>query len=730
MSPGTAHETTGQPHRTHEARAQADRRAGLLWALWGVGVLGGASLLGSIGRDAPAPIDAGAIVFDRLRVAGWPVLIWCVAAMGLGRLGSRLWRGARTPLTIQGGFGVALLLTFGLALGIAGALRPWSAVALLAVGCALAGGQLISAVRRGRVVPRAPSLTAIAWGGALAVLLTAGSQPTGALWASEFGVYDSLSYHLQLPQEWQRDGAVRTYEHNVYSFLPGAIESAYLLLMHATSAPIDGADGHGLLAGDGWRVFMPHWLSVALTLLAGAGVRAAVLIFVGENEGRAPDATRRAATLGGVGVMLTPWVLVVGTISYNDVGVVALGACALAAGATKSMDAIPRAVVCAVLVGAACSIKPTAIFMLAPAVGVVLAWRTPVRRWAPAAGIGAVVGVLMLSPWLARNAAAGGNPVFPAASALFGPGDWEPEQHERWSHAHSTDAGVLERARLLVWSDPDAPASAPDVVRQRGLGNPQWGLLVPLAFIGGLIGALNGPGAARRRACAVLLGALALQLLAWGVFTHLQSRLLLPPAATAGVRAGVAFAGTRAGVLWCAALCLVQGGFSLWQFAGERGGAPNGLLDLPPAVYAGRPWLAGTSEQIPSAVVAGGMGADARVYLLGSATPFFYEREVVYNTTYDRWLFGEIVRTHGDDPARWGDALHELGITHVLIDLGELGRLRASGWIDPDVTPERVSALARELGPAMVAFGGGRVVLHELMPPAGSANTTQRGDDP
>ena len=52
---------------------------------------------------------------------------------------------------------------------------------------------------------------------AVAVLLVAACSAPGWLWASEFGGYDALSYHLQLPKEWLHLKKITTLDHNVYS---------------------------------------------------------------------------------------------------------------------------------------------------------------------------------------------------------------------------------------------------------------------------------------------------------------------------------------------------------------------------------------------------------------------------------------------------------------------------------------------------------------------------------
>ncbi|MEZ6319149.1 MAG: hypothetical protein R3B49_10435 [Phycisphaerales bacterium] len=63
----------------------------------------------------------------------------------------------------------------------------------------------------------------------IGVLVVACASPAGWLWDSEFGGFDALAYHLELPQEWmQRAGRVWPVDHNVYSYLPSYVEAAYV----------------------------------------------------------------------------------------------------------------------------------------------------------------------------------------------------------------------------------------------------------------------------------------------------------------------------------------------------------------------------------------------------------------------------------------------------------------------------------------------------------------------
>lgn len=54
--------------------------------------------------------------------------------------------------------------------------------------------------------------------------------PPGIMWSTEYGGYDVLEYHLELPPEWLENGAIVGFKHNAYSYLPDLFEAAYLHL--------------------------------------------------------------------------------------------------------------------------------------------------------------------------------------------------------------------------------------------------------------------------------------------------------------------------------------------------------------------------------------------------------------------------------------------------------------------------------------------------------------------
>jgi hypothetical protein len=738
--------------RAFDKIGEPGRRAGLL-ALALVGCLAVVTMLGS-------PLMPGMAVGALLLKLGavWPAAVYLAAGYGLGwpvvrmlratgrrRLcgadqcgGTQPERGAREKgrealvrlseqsLTsgtgrgdsapIQAAAGLAVIFSLSEVLGALGLLNAPTAIGVCVVGVALLVCQMVLGLRAGARAG-VPGLAWMLACPALAVLLVASLMPPGWLWASEYGGFDALSYHLQLPQEWLAAGRIAPVEHNVYSYLPGYIEAAFAHLGWMTLAP-----ERGLLAGDGWRLLACQALHAGLTLIA-AWLTARATQRLAMNLGAEERIARWSGAIAGCVALATPWAVVTGSLAYNEAGVNAMLAGALLVGAQPGLRGSVRGGLVGLLVGVACGFKPTALMFAGVPAGAVMVLGCGVgaegRKAARAAVVvGAVVGLLALSPWLVRNWAHGGNPVFPFATEVFGAAHWTPEQVQRYGAAHSGAADRAHMLRLLVWDNPNAAPGAPAVERFRGLANPQWGLasvFVALALIPLIADARRGRGVGL-----VLLLVLSTQLACWLGMTHMQSRFLLPllPVGAMAIGLGLARLRTladarpdgRAGVALLAGLVVaVQTGFLLVAYTGQRGGGPGEALPIFPEFFTGLQSQAPEDSSPGWCNLTASEGA--RVYLVGDSTPLYYGPHVVYHTTYDASPLGELMRAHPDDPAAWVAGLRERGITWLLVNESELRRLAASGWYDPGVTAESVHRFVERLGGPEFAWPDGRYAV-------------------
>ncbi len=725
--------------------------AGLTLALIGVFSAIGQGVDAGGTSAAAGVLSAVAIILH----AGLFALAYVLGAIGLARIPAAVVaRGLESRLWVQAALGVGLMLWLSHLLGCIGLLSgegmtprivAWATVGL---GLALLADQMLRGDLAPEKWPVLPWLAVFA-APALATLLVAAANPPGWLWESEFGAYDALSYHLQLPKEWAV-GGLAPGAHNIYSYLPGYVEAGYLHLgqmMIGSGAPGGGSVIDRMLGGDGVWVyacqFLHAFMEVLAALVCGRCAWAAARA-VGANDAQATI----AGFVATMAVMSTGWMIVCGSLAYNEMGVVLPAAGALllcidkAAGQSPVVGRPLRFAAIGLLVGLASSCKPTALLLIGPAVGILMlgVLRARTLRERVSTGVGAVIagsigGIVALAPWLVRNAVASGNPVFPFAAKLLGTGHWTPEQVARHARAHAFDGSLLDRVSLL-FSD-------------RGWLNGQWGAMPWLAIVASIVGLLEPR---TRKLTTLLLGGLACGVAAWLFFTHLQSRFLVPliapMALLLGIGTAVAFAGgeqpgvrqtrLRSGLVSYAvlALLLVLPWGAVLGFLQQRGGAPNALLiggvaeftggqraqsvypELSPAQQAAAlREAAGPYELINLSVQPASLGADTRaamlgaagaaapgepgaVYLLGDATPLYYlgatgsaDAGVVYHTTWDSSPLGDAIRASPSDPAAWTVALRARGIGLVLINFDELSRLIDNDrYFDPGVTMAMVDA--------------------------------------
>jgi hypothetical protein len=706
--------------------------------------------LALVGSGDTNPLDVFAAVADTLRLAAWPALAILATAAGLGVLARPLLRG--TAGEVEPIVGLSVLLTASQALGwlglTAGPSRQLVALLLVGVGLCLYVADRVRAAKLsppppppGEIVP--PRWVTISLRAsfvlASAVILVAALSPPGWLWSSEFGGYDSLSYHLQLPQEWLRQGKLAPLDHNVYSFLPSYMESVYLLiaaLIGAPSAPAAGSHAFGLAAGIAQGAIacqllhagMAIWCARALTLLAGRIAPA-------------------ASALTGPLFISLPWVIVVGSLAYNEMPMLLLTIGAISCSVDAANQPIKHAALGAWLVGIAASVKPTALFLGAPVVGITLLAFAPRSRWPAVILASMLVGTLSLLPWMIRNDNACRNPVFPELTSLFTSAHWSGEQVARYARSHHFDAPLARRLMLTFVPDEGDPAGA----RHRGLLHPQWALLFPAALVAltaSLATIRHAPSTAKRWAIVLSLS-LAAQFLAWLFFTHIQSRFLLPLAPVA-VLLIVALAhslsadgargrGLRAVVSLATLLSLGHACWSTYLFTREHAGHPNTALIVGAGAFTGEsirnqlPNLPPNqrdeilNQLSPEAFVNLTLPHDARLWLLGDATPFYLGVDVIYNTTYDTSPMSTAVNQSSGDVDSWARSLRALNIQYVLVNFAELDRLRRSGFAAPAMTPENAEKLVSSCGVLVHAWPEQGRALYKLrpQPPAPAPGTTK-----
>ncbi|MCI0632181.1 MAG: hypothetical protein L0Y44_16180 [Phycisphaerales bacterium] len=658
-------------------------------------------LAGFTGPSSPsAAVDALWILLTSAPLAA----AWFVAAIGLG-WPLRLWlaRQSEDGLAIQAGIGVAAMLTLDAALGSIGALQVFGGAGtwvLTVLGAALAVAQLI---RSGRIEVSKVFPHWLVWTSApaIAVLLIAACAAPGVLWATEFGGYDALSYHLQLPKEWVAIGRIEPLNHNIYSYLPSYVEAAFYHL--------------AIMVGDSMQfVYACQLLHASLALLTAAVLSRFVTRIAGTAAG----------SLSFVILLATPWVIVTGSLAYNEMAAALMLVTGLLVLHQERLNPAPRAALIGIVGAAACGAKLTAAGMVALPLAVLFALSTRPKQWLGPWAIGAAVFVLVLSPYFIRNQVAAGNPVFPFAGAVFGRGHWIDEQFAVWQRGHISDTNALGRPvelwnqflRFGVGPNPD----------QREPWKPQWSIL-PLLSIPALALAISATRF--RRISIELTIVLAVQSLFWLTFTHLKSRFMLPavvPMSAAIALGALAFRerwllparhgwGLRASL---AATLLVLATVPALIYRSEAGNAPSSAIGQV-GVFTGD---ALTIEQrnslgsstFPTIAVNHLLPPRSKVLLIGDAKALYYDLDRIdYQTTWDRGVLSQLMREYPDDPARWSGGLRQQGFTHLLVDESMLRVWERAGWNDPLLTAARINEFARSWCELLYEYPHG-VSLHRL----------------
>jgi len=129
-----------------------------------------------------------------------------------------------------------------------------------------------------------------------------------------------------------------------------------------------------------------------------------------------------------------------------------LASCDRVRGSVRS-TAIPDpaiGIIVGLLLGAAVMSKASSGILVVIPLAAAAAVLIPPRRWPTIVAATVVVGTATCLPWLLRNLAWTGNPVFPFATGLFGQGDWTDEQVRRFAAGHSSDPSILSNLTALL----------------------------------------------------------------------------------------------------------------------------------------------------------------------------------------------------------------------------------------------------------------------------------------
>ncbi|MFP3937076.1 MAG: ArnT family glycosyltransferase [Phycisphaerae bacterium] len=500
--------------------------------------------------------------------------------------------------------------------------------------------------------------------------LAGATQPPGLIQTSDS--YDVLEYHLQVPREFHAAGGIGELEHNCYSYYPLSAHMLFLLQMC-----LHGGAYAGMYAAKATHGFF--------ALLA---VIAIYTSLKRDDEARGRFAAVLLATV--------PFVLYLSWLAMVELSQL----CYLVLALLWLREWLKRhdtgsAILIGASLGAACAVKYLSVGLIAgPVLTMMLIFAARDGRRLAQFATACVVGLVLFSPWLIRNAAYTGNPVFPLMTRTFGRGHWSEQAEQRWIAGHAPEKQPPV-PRPDGWEMPETPSRL-EMLYDNFLRDGRYALPVLVLGGAGICVLIAKTGPVDKWGWS-LVGVGVLQLVVWTFFTHeMPGRFLVPIVAP---------------------LCLL-GGDALGQlsrvqtnpFTGQARPSAKGPWGLPVAAIillaAGVVNLASTYNVYRLASgnyavhgIAGeglvrefvrdtDLGPDHRLLMVGDAAVFYRPIDTVYATVFDSDPLVETLEAGVD-------GLADRDITHVLFSWAEMKRLSATyGYPEP-------------LGPAVYAWPGG-----------------------
>jgi len=520
--------------------------------------------------------------------------------------------------------------------------------------------------------------------------------------------FDVKAYHLTGPKEYFLNGQITFLEHNVYTNFPFLTEMLCLLGMVLRQDWYRGA-----LAGQ--AVLMGFAPLTALALFC-AGRK-----WFGETVG----------WLAAVIYLSTPWTYRLAIIAYVEGALscylfLALFAVLLAVETLRregSGAASNRLFLLAGLfAGSAMACKYPGLVSVVIPLGLVSLWGVRKKdhghqlsaigfrpEWLWGALMYLMGTAVSVGPWLLKNLAATGNPVYPLAYGLFGGRDWDAMSHAKWNAGHSPKTYALsDLAEKFIdvtakadWLSPLLFGLAP--LALLAAGNRQWGVSRETE-LKDCTSTRNSELGTRNliRWLSLYVAYLFLQ---WWLLTHRIDRFWVPliPVVSLLAAAGCLWSSSK---LWrraCGAFVALSILFNLGFVTTPLCGFNAYLSNLNQA-RTGSESTAEAIHYLNQLSDAGKLPSDATVLCVGEAQVFDARPRVIYNTVFDQPIFRDWLaeRPPGDVPDQdWPlrpidevrQQFQSQKITHVLVNWQELLRYRMTYGYSEFVTPQRFAWL-------------------------------------
>ena len=489
--------------------------------------------------------------------------------------------------------------------------------------------------------------------------------------------FDVREYHLQGPKEWLQQGRIVFLPHNVYTSFPFLTEMLSLTGM--------------IFAADWW-----HGALVGQIVLSCFQILSTLSIFSIARRWISID----AAWLTALIFLTTPWTLRISLIAYAEGGLtfylISATMCALLVRQIPGKT-IGVSFITGLLAGAAMASKYTGLISVILPIAAVIAvqfrklrnesatdaepQRYVVHGWRPlilpAAAFSLGVAA-MIAPWLLKNLAETGNPVYPLAYSVFGGNEWSPEMDARWKPAHAASEHDFRRI--------------PEHILGAAVYN-KWtsGLLFALAIPSVLLWR-------RVKTLPVILCLIVWGFATWWAFTHRIDRFWIPLIPLLSLAGGATWliSTSRA---WKSFVVTVIAAVTLFnvRFCGlALVGFHVGLMDLEAARQTTiRSDIRSLNETLPP---------DAKVLMVGEAEVFDATFPLAYNTVFDECLL-EAWTTLPEDsqrpvterrmlpPEQTLQQLREHRITHIFVNWGAVLRYRMTYGYTEYVDPARFQQL-------------------------------------
>lgn len=535
------------------------------------------------------------------------------------------------------GAGLGVLAAWVFLLAALKVLYLWP-VALFLAAAFLAG--VLDLARRADPPPAPAPAAASAFGplefaAAAALLLAVLLNLAGALSPEIF--YDSLVYHLAVPNYYVIKHGFAPMLHNFYSDMPfthGMIYAAALLLKGEALAKFVNYAA-GLLAAGAVIAMGARWLSLR------AGLWAALFSYTVAHA-------MFASWAAGTEALLT---------LFSVLSLYAM---------LRREEGRRWLLLSAVFAGLAMGVKYTGLFTAA-GVMAVYAWG---ERRGPAEALKglalfALVSAAFVLPWLVKNWLYTGNPVFPFLGGLFGTGPLSDPQKLKDFASHASQLGPFKLGeRLLIpWK------ASMGLVGNSEYFGPLFILLLPGAFL------LGAPGAPAGALWIFFLAAFG----GWSV-TSSMVRFLMPayPAAGLLMAAYLFSPGHKAlkMLLKAAALavCLTGVYWSAVVFYQQERWKPL------TGAAAKDDYLSRTQPMYPYSAYAAikfvneKLGPEAKVLFLGDERSFYMKKDFLVSSVYDRCAAVEYAAAAKDGNDLYA-RLKADGFTHILLNTAEAIRL-------------------------------------------------------